>query len=105
MEAIYYIKSNDPTNWGWSASNPASGTYQPSKSGSVWVLGPIVTPTISPVPFTRSVQISAVNRDLSGNINSTGILDPKTRFIHVVVSWPEGNSTQQVTLDSYVTNH
>lgn len=104
MEAIYYIKSNDPTNWAWTASSPADGTYQPSKSGNIWVLGSIVTPTPSPAPFTRSVQISTVSRDINGDIGS-GSLDPNTRLVHVVVSWPEANDIQKVTLDSYVTNH
>ena len=95
MEAIYYIKSNDTTNWAWTASSPVSGTYQPSKSGNVWALGPLVTtPVVAPIPFTRSVQISA---------GETG--DSNSRLVHVVVSWPETDGSQKVTLDSYVTNH
>lgn len=106
MEAIYYIKSNDPTNWAWSASSPAAGTYQPSKSGTVWILGsPVTTPAVSPAPFTRTVQISNVNRDISGNISASGTQDPNTRLAHVVVSWPDTSGTQQVSLQSYVTNH
>lgn len=106
MEAIYYIKSNDPTTWGWTASSPGDGTYQPSKPGTVWLLGsPITVPTVSPAPFTRTVQLTSVNRDVSGTISSTGTLDPNTRFVQVVVSWPEGNTTQKVRLNSYVTNH
>jgi len=107
MEAIYYIKSNDPINWAWTASSPVSGIYQPSKSSGVWDLGPIVTPTVSPAPFTRSVQISGVNRDLSSHDISLvgGGPDFNTKLVHVVVSWPEANSIQKVVLDSYVTNH
>lgn len=106
MEAIYYIKSNDPANWAWSSASPASGVYQPSKSGNEWILGPLVTtPAVAPAPFTRTVQIFPVNRDISGNVSVTGSEDPNTRFIQVIVSWPEANTTQKVTLDSYVTNH
>lgn len=106
MEAIYYIKSNNDTNWAWSASSPADGIYQPSKSGSIWVFGsPVTTPVISPLPFTRTVQVSSVNRDASGNIISSGAQDPNTRFVRVVVSWPEPGGPQNVTLNSYVTNH
>lgn len=106
MEAVYYIKSNDPTNWAWDSSSPADGTYQPTKSGSAWALGSLVTtPVVSPAPFTRTVQVTSVNRDISGNISATGTQDPKTKLVHVVVSWPEATEMQQVTLDSYVTNH
>lgn len=105
MEAIYYIKGNDPTNWAWTVSSPASGTYQPSKSAGVWVLGSLVsTPVVAPAPFTRVVTISSVTRDLNGDIHP-GAPDVNTRLAHVVVSWPESNGIQKVTLDSYVTNH
>ncbi len=106
MEAIYYIKGNDSTNWTWTAASPTSGVYQPSTSGAAWVLGvPVVTLVVSPAPFTRAVTIFSVNRDVNGNINPGGTLDVNTRLVHVVVSWPEATGTQQVTLDSYVTNH
>ena len=106
MEAVYYIKSNDPANWAWSTTSPASGMYQPTKSGSAWSLGSVITsPIVNATPFTRTVQVSSVNRDVNGNIAGSGTNDPSTRFIHVVVSWPEANGPQQIILDSYVTNH
>lgn len=61
--------------------------------------------TIVVLPFTRTIQISPITRDISGNISGTGTSDPNTKFVHVIVSWPESVGTQQITLDSYVTNH
>jgi len=63
--------------------------------------------TTSPLsPFSRDVTISSVKRNLlSGDIDSGGSPDPNTKLIHIVVSWPETGGTQNVTLNSYVTNH
>ena len=61
--------------------------------------------TIAIPPFTRSVTIGPVRRNLGGNIDASGLADANTKYITVVVFWPESAGVQQVTLNSYVTNH
>lgn len=61
--------------------------------------------TISIPPFTRSLTIDPVKRNLSGNIDANGLVDANTKYITVIVSWPEAGGPQNVTLHSYVTNH
>lgn len=63
-----------------------------------------VTTTVS-LPFTRTITISDVKRNLSGDIDSGGTNDPNTKLINVIVTWPEEGGSQKVALNSYVTNH
>jgi len=114
MEAIFYIKSTDPTNWAWELSSPADGTYQPDNTSGTWTLGGIVpTPTVKPVPYTRTVQISHIKRSMVYPFgicdepcnNPLAPVDELTRKIITTVTWPEANGTQQVFLESYVTEY
>jgi len=75
---------------------------QKSQNWSLLSDGPTTTPF---PPFTRTVTVSGVKRNLSGNIDSGGSTDPNTKFIQIVVFWPEVGGDQNVTLNSYVTNH
>jgi type II secretory pathway pseudopilin PulG len=67
------------------------------------------TTTTVIAPFTRVITI--VNGLRCGfkptwEICTTGSQsDPDTKKVTVVVSWPEAGGPQNVTLDSYVTNH
>lgn len=112
MEAIYYIKSQG-IGWDW-INTPTDSLYQPNNSGGNWVLGGTVTvPVVGPVPYTRTVQISHIKRstippfDICDEPCTDPFATPNdyTRKITVLVSWPEAGGTQQVTLNSYVTNH
>lgn len=69
---------------GWDNVVP-TGTYHPVFSGSSWSLA---AGTDSPGGYTRSLVISDVFRDASGNIvASGGSPDPSTRQITTTVSW------------------
>lgn len=114
MEAIYYIKSNDPTNWDWTSTptNTSPGQYyQPKKSGNIWILGSITSnPSITNAPFTRTVTIEVVRRcgtapDLYICTDPLAAVDNYTREITTVVSWLEVGGPQKVSLESYVTAH
>ena len=53
--------------------------------------------------FTRTVVLSAVNRDdTTKDISSSGTNDPKTKLVTVTVSWPEGGTTITKTLQFYI---
>jgi type II secretory pathway pseudopilin PulG len=111
MEAINYIKDKSPpdTNWKWDKSplNPVDGTYQPVKQpNGTWVLNTLVTsPVIGPKPFTRIIQVASVYRDSNKNIKPTGTIDPFTRKITSIVTWPESAGIQTASASAYVTKH
>lgn len=112
MEAVYALKSTADANWDWTntpINTTATTYYQPSETAGVWSLGAITSnPIITQGSFTRTVQISAVNRcgiapDLT--ICPGGAPDATTRKIDVAVFWPEAGGNQTVTISSYVTQH
>lgn len=78
------------------------GTYYPVASLSAWSLS-AGSETIS--GYTRSVIISSVYRDASGNIVATGgTLDPSTKKVSVSVSWNAPVSSA-VTSEFYLTRY
>lgn len=55
--------------------------------------------------FERKVRLSAVYRDASGEIvSSGGTLDPDTVLVVSTVSWPSGGATTTKTISTYLTN-
>lgn len=77
-EAVRVVAAN---SW----SNMKDGTYHATPSGTTWVLA---SGSAQINGFTRSIEISSVNRDLSGNITIVGgSLDPSTKKISISVSW------------------
>jgi len=55
-------------------------------STNTWFLNQ--TPTVIDSLFTRTVVISAVNRNVDNDIASSGTLDTRTKKVTIVVSWP-----------------
>lgn len=79
------------TNYGlvWNA-----GTWQVSTT-NIWVDG----------AFERTVSLSAVYRDVSGDIvSSGGTLDPDTLLVVSTVAWPSGIATTTKSISTYLTN-
>lgn len=114
MEAIFYLKSLNDAKWNWTttpSNTPTGYFYQPTKSGSTWTLGSMTnTPTVTVEPFIRKIEISEVKR--CGTLPNPVIcsdplaaVDPYTRLVSVVVSWPEDGSPQKITMNAYVTAH
>ncbi len=99
-EAVKIVRDN-----GWSnISSLTNGTsYYPSWNGTTWQLS--ATPAIIDNKFTRRVVMSAVSRDSSDNIvTSGGTLDSGTKKITASVSWAGASSTITKSFSFYVTN-
>ena len=111
MEAIYYLKENAESEWGWEDNNPVNTTddqyYQPEKTDGTWSLGTITTDPQEVNGYTSTVKILTVDRKTDGNIveDDSQISDPTTRKIVVTVSWKEKGQLTKIDLVSYVTKH
>ena len=68
-------------NWDDIAVN---GVYHPIISGTTWALSPGAETILG---FTRSITISDVYRDGSGNIADSGELDPSIKKLETNVAW------------------
>lgn len=85
-------------------SNISNGTYYPTfdSVNKIWTL----SSTSSTIGiFTRTVNITNVNRDDTSKIVSLGgTPDSGTKLVTVTVSWPEGGATVVKTLQFYITD-
>jgi type II secretory pathway pseudopilin PulG len=55
--------------------------------------------------FTRKIVLQAVQRDASGDIvSSGGTVDPNTKKVIVIVTWPEQGINKELRLTTYLTN-
>lgn len=67
----------------WSSFS-TNGIYYPKIDANTWTL---LSGTETIGNFTRSIVISDVFRDISGNINVSGTIDPSTKKITIDVNW------------------
>lgn len=83
QEAVRSIRN---ASWTTFVSYPLGQALHPVLSGSTWTLasGPEL---LNGFGFTRQVVINDVYRDGSGNISSSGTLDPSIKQVVVTVSW------------------
>ena len=96
-EAVRIYRDDAWTNI--SALTPSTD-YYPTFSAGTWILS--TTPNTIGI-FTRTVTITAVNRDnVTQDIAVSGTDDPGTKLITVAVSWVEGGTTVTKTLPFYV---
>ncbi len=102
-EGAEAVKSIRDTSWSTISALSLNTNYYLSYNNStnVWSLGTSPTSLIDSV-FTRTVVISAVNRDATDNIASAGTLDSRTKKITINISWPESNGTKTKTLSYYL---
>jgi Tfp pilus assembly protein PilV len=76
--------------------------YYPTFSNGTWTLSPTST---SIGIFTRTVSLSAVNRDAtSQDISVSGTLDSGTKLVTVTISWLEKGQSINKTLQFYIMN-
>ena len=74
--------------------------YYPSFVNNAWVLSTV--PSTLGI-FTRTVSIANVNRDASTeDIAGSGVNDPGTKLITIIVSWTEGGDIINKTLSFYI---
>lgn len=98
-EAVRIIRDN---NWTNISDLSMNSDYYLEISGNTWIL----TGTVSTLGrFTRTVQVSNVNRDVvSGSISSSGSDDPGTKLVLITVAWMEGGQNISKTLSFYLMN-
>src|SRR3989344_1590517 len=99
MEAVRSIK-----NQGW--SNLSAGTLKLRRSNGFWEFNGPGSDTDPSGRFTRSMLVSTVNRDVNGNIvSSGGTTDPDTKKVTAEVNWNFSDvRARSITLSNYVTN-
>ena len=96
-EAVRIVRDNA---WSGISSLTNGTTYYPTFSSPNWTLS---TTANTVGIFTRTVTLSAVNRNASTqDIASSGTLDPSTKLVTVTVSWSERGTTVTKTLLFYI---
>lgn len=95
IEAVKSIRDND-----W--LDLADGTHGLTDGSGYWDFQG-VSETIG--DYTRSITIEGVNRDVSGDIvTSGGSLDPRTKKITTTIDWIGIASAQSIITESYLTD-
>ncbi len=103
-EGIEAIKGLRDTSWTTNIAPLVNDTsYYLVFAGSQWATSTV--PTLIDSKYTRKVVLSAVNRDTSSDITTSGgSLDSNTRKVNVTVSWSTGSATSTRSIDTYITN-
>ncbi len=107
LSALYYLKESQEALRvvqanGWTFI--ASGTFHPVATATSWSLVS-GSESLESGNYTRKIVLSAVSRDPSGNIvTSGGIVDPSTKLATITVSWSTP-TPQSVSEISYLTRH
>lgn len=113
-EALYWVKSNleqaravrDDEN-GWTLISGLTAGNQYSFLPDASAPQKLITQNGTKIEgkYTVWITTSAVERDASDNIVSTGgTVDPNTLKINSNVSWLENGATKQISFSEYLTN-
>ena len=99
-EAVRSIRDN---NWTTISNLILDANYYLSYdlNSNSWLLGQTPNTIDS---FTRIVVISAVKRDASDDIASSGTLDNGTKKVTITISWPGSTGTVSKSLSFYLAN-
>ena len=101
MEAVRSLRDESWTNI---ASLSTGTTYYPKIDIDKWTLV-LVDPGLVNGLYTRTVVIDSVGRDvINADIVPSGTLDDNTKRITVTVTWKENQKTEDVTIETYITN-
>jgi len=105
-EGIEVVKGLRDKSWSSNIASLTNGTpyyLNFSTSTSVWSTTTVVS-TIDN-RFYRTATLSAVNRDSSSDITTSGgTLDLNIRKVNVTVSWNDTGATTTRSIDTYITN-
>lgn len=101
-EAAEAVKTIRDANWATISGLTVGTTYYLSfnTTTNIWSLSTTAN-TIDGF-FTRKVQLSAVNRDASDDIASSGTLDSRTKKVNINIAWPGDGGTVTKSLDFYI---
>ncbi len=103
-EGIEAVRALRNQSWNTSITPLLSNvTYYPTLTTGTWTLSTTNPGTIDGL-FTRTIVIQDVLRDVNDNIAASGTIDVNTRKVTATVSWSEKSTTQQVVLETYLTN-
>ena len=101
-EGIEAIKFMRDTKWDNIATLTLDTDYTLVFTGTAWAT---TTNTIwIDNKFDRRVRVSAVYRDTSGNITTSGTLDTNTKKVVATVSWKKDSATTTRQITTYVNN-
>lgn len=105
QEGIEAVRTIRDESWSTNLAGVALDTnYYLLISGGKWTLTQTAQPALNGI-FTRTVKFYSVNRDVNGNIvSSGGVLDSKTKRAVSTVSWTERGTSYNVSLETYITN-
>jgi len=102
-EGIEALKGQRDLGWSANIASLANGTtYYLYWSGTNWTT--TTTPYKIENYYDRSFVLSAVNRDASDNISSSGTLDTGIRKITMTVSWYGKSGTTTRSVEAYIAN-
>ena len=100
-EGVEAVRSMRDESWSLVST---AGTYYPEISIDKWTLL-TMDPGLVNGLYTRTVTIEDVNRDVTThNISPTGDPDANTKKVTVAVTWKENQKTEDVTIETYITN-
>lgn len=98
-EALDAVRTVREAGWETFAVN---GTYHPATGSGTWVFLPGEQNIDG---YTRSVVISNVSRNITGEIVTTGgTVDPSTKLVNVIVAWDTPRITS-INIPLYVTRY
>lgn len=103
-EGAEAVKSIRDSAWSNISGLTVGTTYYLSynTSTNVWSLS--TTPSTIDSIFTRTIVVSAVNRDSNDDISSSGTTDAYTKKVDVTVSWTSASGTVSKTLSLYISD-
>lgn len=99
-EGVEAVRSMRDESWSLVST---AGTYYPEIVVDKWTLT-TTDPGLVNGLYTRTVAIDDVNRDVNDDIAPSGTLDPNTKRVTVTVTWSENQKTEDVTIETYITN-
>ena len=99
-EGVEAVRSMRDESWSLVST---AGTYYPEISVDKWTLL-TSDPGLVNGLYTRTVTIEDVNRDVNDDIASSGSPDDNTKRVTVTVTWNENQKTEDVTIETYITN-
>jgi len=104
QEGIEAMKLLRDRSWNTNIAPLSLGApYYLSFDGSNYNLAAAPSPLINGV-FQRTVMISAVKRNGSGDIDAAGSTDPSTKKVTIEVLWQEQTGTSTEAVDFYITD-
>jgi len=104
-EGVEAVKSIRDTNWETISSLNLDTNYYLffDTNTNTWSLSTTPESLVDEI-FTRTVILTAVNRDDNDDISPSGTIDTGIKRVNVTVSWPSKNDTISKNITFYLTD-